>query len=1281
MIGGGPDLPPIRGKVTYIGIVTISLCIDVIPLPLTGVLLREVAPGPPRDRVSMQREQTVGGGFMTSMPRMRRRRSIRRLLASRLWWIGLPSALAILATSFALAPAVPASAATAMTVAVTSSPTPVASGQAMGYRITAANTSGADASGLTLTDSVPNLKPPSASDPNAGPYFTTSTGSCSYDTSTSLVTCTAAALPAGQVWTVTITGQLSAAAGAVIPDSATVTGTESGSQFTASGNTSTTVGPGLPAGFSQTQLGHGLKDPVVMTFVPGGDIWVGEEGGTILDYHNGAIQPTPVATLPNVFFPQGSEDGLLGIALDPNFASNGYVYISYTVAVAQQGVTNGYARVSRFTYSGGTINPATEMVLYQGDEQQALHHPGNDLQIGPDGKLWWSVGDNDPNIWNGEALNNIYGKIIRFNLDGSIPGDDPFANVPSAAKGIYAYGLRNPFRFTFLPSGQAMTADTGSSYWEEMDTISPGGNYGWPWFEGNSFSAGTINPAYAYGHLPVDGAVSAIAAYAGPTFPKAYDNVVFFGDYNRADIEAVSFAPGSNYTAPVSDTVFDTNAGTISDLLEGPDGNLYFLDVFEGTLSEISAPGPFPPTAKATATPDAGAKPLTVSFSSAGSSDPFGKTLKYSWKFGDGGTSTAANPTHTYTASGTYTATLTVRNGTQTGKATTTVVVGQKPPTASITAPSTYSAGDTINFSGTASDPVDGTLPPYRYTWRVDLMKNGVAVPSWNTEVPGPFYGPVTGITSGSFQVPTDPSQVPGSSYRITLTVTDSHGLQTVVTKDITPITTSWTVKDPTAGTGYFVDGAWHTGTYTTQDVVGVQHVLTGQPLATVNGTTRYRFSGWADGSALTDSFTSTATAATYTAKYEAATTTLPAAWKSVDVGSPVTAGSTDYAAGSRSFYLDAGGTDEFPPTDQAHFAYQTMPGDGTIVARLRYQTNSDPGAKAGLEIRQSTTTGAPWVDVEATPDVSPSSPDINGTGCDANGCLSPLPPVIPSAGSGVKMQTYSGSESSAPPLAGFTDPNKWLKLVRAGSTFTSYESADGTNWTQIGSKTVSMTGPVDIGLFDNAHNHSFGTVLGTAAFDHVKITKVPVPGPLPSPWQDTDVGSPAIAGSAGYTAKTGTFTVNGEGSDIYGSSDQFNYAYQPLAGDGNGTIIARVTSQTDTSSNAKAGIIIKQSTTAGSNYFLIAVSPGGIVKVQYDFNGSTQATGIYNFPNVWMKLVSLNGTFTASLSGDGTNWKPILAKNLPITFPATIGMFVCSHNTSQLGTATFDHVSFTPGP
>jgi hypothetical protein len=142
--------------------------------------------------------------------------------------------------------------------------------------------------------------------------------------------------------------------------------------------------------------------------------------------------------------------------------------------------------------------------------------------------------------------------------------------------------------------------------------------------------------------------------------------------------------------------------------------------------------------------------------------------------------------------------------------------------------------------------------------------------------------------------------------------------------------------------------------------------------------------------------------------------------------------------------------------------------------------------------------------------------------------------------------------------------------------------------------------------------------------------------------------------------------------------SDQFNYVSQPTTG--NGTMIARVTSQSDTSSNAKAGIMFKQSATAGAPYFLIAAAPGGVVKVQYGFNGSIGGETLA-FPNVWVKLARSGNTFTAYLSSDGVNWTNVFHKTLTMTTNATVGLFECSHKTGVLGTATFDNVSFTPGP
>ena len=1178
--------------------------------------------------------------------------------------------LAILAVTSAGLAAVAqrVSAANALPVSVVSTPNQVASGQALAYTITVTNDGGVSATGLTISDTFTGIGPGAF----ASFYTTASAGSCTDNAST--VTCTTASLAAGQVWTVTVTGQVTVAAGTTIADTATVTGTRSSTSFSTSAATTTVVGPTLSSGFAQTQLAHGLSKPVAIAFAPNGDIYVAEQTGTILIYRNGAILPTPVVTIPNVY--SSGECGLLGLAFDPNFATNGYLYVSYTVSVTNTaGTIQSFAQLSRFTVVNDTINPSTEKIYYRGNQLQNLHHSGNDLKVGPDGKLWWSVGDNVPSISNAQTLANIYGKMLRFNLDGSIPPDNPFVNVSGAVKAIYAYGLRNPFRFTFLPNGQPMTSDTGSSYWEELNTIQPGGNYGWHFNEGNSFSSGYINPAFALGHMPVDGAVSALAAYSGSAFPSQYNHVVFVGDYNRRDIEAIAFDP--TYRTEISDTVFATNAGTIADLVEGPDGNLYFVSIFEGTFSEISAVGPFRPAASISASPGAGPAQTPVQFSSAGSSDPYGLPLTYSWDFGDGSpASTAPNPSHSFAGNGTYIVTLTVSDGAQSGIATTRVVIGATPPSATITAPSTYNAGDTVSFSGSATDVVDGTMPAYAYNWKVDFYSNGVTQPFYAAEVPFPFYGPISGITAGNIQIPTDPSQTPSSFYRVTLTVTDSLGISTIVTKDLHPNLTTWTAGANVAGAGYFVDGTWQTAGSTMTDVVGVQHVLAGMPLAQTVGGNRYRLNGWADGSSLNDALTAGA-AGSYGANYDQVTSTMPAPWQSADVGSPLMAGTADYSASDQTFYIDGAGADVYANNDQFHYVYQTLNGDGTIIARVRYQTNSSAWAKAGVMIKQSPTAGAPFVDALVAPDVSSSTPNVNGVACSADGCASPLPPITPARGNGVRMQ-YSGSHSATPTSypTGFTQPNKWLKLQKAGNTFTSWMSADGVQWVQIGIATVSMTGPLTIGLFTTSHNIG---QYSSASFDNVQVIAAaspPPPGPLPTPWVDTDVGSPTIAGSASYD--NGVFTVNGAGTDIYGTNDQFNYVYQPA--NGNGTLIARVTSQSNTSSNAKAGVIFKQSTTAGSDYILIGVAPGGGIKVQYSFSGSVSG-GTYAFPNVWLKLVRSANAFTAYVSADGINWTQLLSKKLTITTNATAGVFVCSHNATALGTATFDNVSYIAGP
>ncbi|WP_084959381.1 PQQ-dependent sugar dehydrogenase [Thermoactinospora rubra] len=208
------------------------------------------------------------------------------------------------------------------------------------------------------------------------------------------------------------------------------------------------------------------------------------------------------------------------------------------------------------------------------------------------------------------------------------------------------------------------------------------------------------------------------AALTSPVkFPQTYDGHFFAGEFGRRWIKHIDTATGAINSFPWSGT-------QVMDLAFGPDGALYVLDYGTGYFNgdensalyriEHIGSGNRAPTAVAAATPTSGQAPLTVSFSSAGSSDPEGGALTYSWAFGDGATSTAANPSHTYTANGSYTATLTVKDPQgASGTASVTITVGNTAPKVTITMPKDgqlFSFGDTVQYQVTVTDPEDGTI-------------------------------------------------------------------------------------------------------------------------------------------------------------------------------------------------------------------------------------------------------------------------------------------------------------------------------------------------------------------------------------------------------------------------------------------------------------------------------------------------------------------------------------------------------------------------------------------
>ena len=298
----------------------------------------------------------------------------------------------------------------------------------------------------------------------------------------------------------------------------------------------------LPLGFGESVLAAGLTDPTNMTVAADGRIFVTEQTGTLRVIQNGTLLATPFLSVP---VDSTGERGLLGVALDPNFAANGLVYVYYTVPGS--GPTAPHNRVSRFTANGNVAIAGSEVPILDLEPLSATNHNGGSIHFGPDGKLYVAVGENRVSA-NAQSLGNRLGKILRINPDGSIPADNPTAfdgvggSPAGANRAIWALGLRNPFAFAFQPgTGKLFLNDVGENAFEEIDAGRAGANYGWPQTEGPS-PAGVANvtyPVYSYPHSG-DPAFSGIAITGGVFYNPASlsfpADVV--GDYFFADLTA-----------------------------------------------------------------------------------------------------------------------------------------------------------------------------------------------------------------------------------------------------------------------------------------------------------------------------------------------------------------------------------------------------------------------------------------------------------------------------------------------------------------------------------------------------------------------------------------------------------------------------------------------------------------------------------------------------------------------------------------------------------------------
>ena len=337
----------------------------------------------------------------------------------------------------------------------------------------------------------------------------------------------------------------------------------------------------LSSNFARSQVVGGLASPTAMEFAPDGRLFVAEQRGTLRVVKAGGR----LATFLNISgrVDRAGERGLLGIAFDPGFSSNHYVYLYYTRRAT--GTTPAHNRVIRVTAHGDRVVKGSEKLILRLDNlSSATNHNGGAIHFGKDGKLYVAVGDNARSA-NAQSLRNLKGKMLRINKDGSIPRYNPFyKRATGRNRTIWALGLRNPFSFAVQPhTGNVFINDVGEQTWEEINRGAEGANYGWPRYEGPESARKYRSPVFAYGHGSTKATGCAVTggAFYNPTtrqFPSGYVDDYFFADLCGGWIRRLDGATGD-----VSG--FATGLSSPVDLEVSKGGGLYYLSRSNGAGS------------------------------------------------------------------------------------------------------------------------------------------------------------------------------------------------------------------------------------------------------------------------------------------------------------------------------------------------------------------------------------------------------------------------------------------------------------------------------------------------------------------------------------------------------------------------------------------------------------------------------------------------------------------------------------------------------------------------
>lgn len=628
----------------------------------------------------------------------------------------------------------------------------------------------------------------------------------------------------------------------------------------------------LPTGFIAKKLtNNDIKEAVTMAHAPDGRIFIAERSGALKQLKNGIV--TTIHTVSTI---TDSEQGLLGIALHSDFATNGKIYMFYTNLAGNRHYLDMVVVDADQKVSDVRIMEFDPIV-------NGFHNGG--AMLFKDGLLYICIGESqDPKL--SQDLTTYHGKVLRLQDDGQPAPGNPYYNAAGAnrqQKSIWAIGMRNPWFMTMDPQTKKIyVVNVGGGYEEINDVTSPDAsrNYNYGWGTDNKSgseqnAATTILPVFAYNRDITNWNAQSCAITSGLAFnppvtnyPAQYRNKFYFGDWCTEWLRSIDLA---NPNTGAWQELFPKDFPRVLGLTTGLDGNIYYSDYMnngniwriEYTLTQIPQIVNQPRSQTVYES-----EPATFSVTATGT-NPLG----YKWFKNNDLVSTASTytiPSVTMNNAGDYTVEVTNTVGSVTSNvAKLTVLPYNAPPVAKITSPlatSKWNVGTVVSYSGTATDAEDGSLPVSAYNWEVMVFHKDC--PTCEHSHPGP--NAADNVASGTF-VATNGGETSSNIWlRIYLTVTDSKGRKGIDSVDIQPNKVDLTATTNVSGLE-IVLGLGNVAPYTKTAVVNASLTVMA-PSPQVIGNTVYTFDSWNIGGGANQILKVPATNTTYSATYTAST-------------------------------------------------------------------------------------------------------------------------------------------------------------------------------------------------------------------------------------------------------------------------------------------------------------------------------------------------------------------------------------------------------------------------